>query len=407
MAVKVVSPSTGETVLEVPFEQIRRFGCQVYLDSDIIWFETCGCKAAQQQFYFFVVASGIEKALSITQNLKKSIECTTRSLLIQEEGDEMTYQYSYISRKHYGCSEYSAFARDRILSASLMHLAASTSASGAISIGEMNKFKRQRTSVPLIHMVPASSSSQAERRSTLADIQGMSSPDPSHSPVPGSRAPFTRSPSPGHVSPIHSPNMLSRKTLAEKCRLEGGVGIGLSHSAGQAEFDSGITLDAIDQSRFSAPVPGSPRQKLEDTHKMKSFDEKFSGRSPKLSGNAGARKTSLAALHDTTSVVNYVKAKKFSREHRHDSAVGSAELIIDAEDISSSHQFPDPRLSPAPPLSSYDHLAPATGRASPRLPPRGNGGISLAAYDHLDSSFAGLSLKNALSKQKGAAYVES
>ena len=399
MAVKVVSPSTGETVLEVPLQQIRRFGCQVYLDSDIIWFETCECKAAQQQFYFFVVASGIEKALAITLNLKKSIERMTRSLLIQEEGDEMTYQYSYISRKHYGCSEYSAFARDRVLSASLMHLAASTSASGAISIGDMNKFKRQRTSVPIVTMVTASSSSQSERRSTLADIQGMSSPEHSHSPVPGSRAPFTRSPSPGHVSPIHSPNMKSRKTLAEKFRLDGGMAIGLSHSA---DCDSGIAVDAIDQSRFSAPIPSSPRQKMEDTHKMKSFDEKSFGRSPKLSGNAGARKTSLATLHDTTSVANFVKSRKFSREHRHDSAVGSAELIIDEKDISSSHQFPYPRLSPAPPLSSYDHLTPA-----PRLPPRGNGGISLAAYDHLDSSFAGLSLKNAFSKQKGAAYVES
>lgn len=410
MAVKVVSPSTGEIVLEVPLERIRRFGCQVYLDSDIIWFETCGCKGAQQQFYFFVVASGIEKALSITQNLKKSIEYTTRALLIQEEGDEMMYQYSYISRKHYGCSEYSAFARDRVLSASLMHLAASTSASGAISIGEMNKFKRQRASVPYIHMVPPEASYTSERRSTLADLQGKTSPEHSHSPVPGARAPFTRSSSPGHpsnMSPIHSPNLKSRKTLAEKFRVEGGVGIGFSHSAGQTEFDSGITLDAIDQSRFSAPVPSSPRQMMEDTHKMKSFDEQVGRRSPKPTVNAGPRKISLGTLQNATSVVNYVNSRKFSRDHRHDSAVGSAELIIDEEDISSGHHFSDSRLSPTPPVSSYDHLPPVMGGGSPRLPPRGNGGISLAAYDHLDSSFAGLSLKNALSKQKGAAYVES
>ena len=407
MAVKVVSPSIGQTAMEIPFQQIRRFGCQVYLDSDIVWFETCNCKGSQQQFYFFVVASGIEKALSITHDLKKSIEYTTRSLLIQEEGDEMNYQYSYISRIHYGCSEYSAFARDRVLSASLMHLAASTSASGAISIRELNKLKRQRVSVPAIQTVPPSSMHQ-ERRSTLADLHGKTSPDPSLSPVPGARS-FTRSPSPGrfnNASPTHSPNHSgNRITLADRFRGDNRGGMGLSHSAGQVEFDSGITLEAVDPSRFSAPVPGSPRQKMENIHKMKSFDEKLGGHSPQMGGRGeGPRKTSLAQMHDTNSVVNFVNTRKFSRDRRNDSANGSAELIIDEEPIhSSSGRYP--RLSPAPP-TSYDHLPPARG-GSPRLPPRGNGGISLAAYDHLDSSFAGLSLKNALGKRKDAAYVES
>ena len=408
MAVKVVSPSSGQTAMEIPFQQIRRFGCQVYLDSDIVWFETCSCKGSQQQFYFFVVASGIEKALSITHDLKKSIEYTTRALLIQEEGDEINYQYSYISRNHYGCSEYSAFARDRVLNASLMHLAASTSASGAISIRELNKMKRQRVSVPSIHTSSAPpGATNHERRSTLADLHGKTSPDPSLSPVPGVRS-FARSPSPGrynNASPTHSPNQSgNRTTLADRFR---GGGIGLSHSAGQAEFDSGITLDAVDPSRFSAPVPGSPRQKMEDIHKMKSFDEKLGGHSPQIAGRRreGPRKTSLAQMHDTRDVVNFVNTRKFSRDRRNDSANGSAELIIDEEEPIHCSSGRYPRLSPAPP-TSYDHLPPAPG-GSPRLPPRGNGGISLAAYDHLDSSFAGLSLKNALGKRKDAAYVES
>ena len=411
MAVKVVSPSTGQSVMEIPFQQIRRFGCQVYLDSDIVWFETCGCKGMQQQFYFFVVASGIEKALSITHALKNNIGHTTRALLIQEEGDETMCQYCYISRTHYGCPEYSAFARDRVLNASLMHLAASTSASGAISIGDMNKLRRQRASVPYIQTVPPTMSSPAERRSTLANLHGKTSPDHNGSPVHGAGSSFARSPSPGHpnnLSPLHSPRLAknNRITLADKFRADGGVGIGLSHSAGQAEFDSGITLDALDQSRFSAPVPSSPRQKLEDIHKMKSFDEKFGGRSPKIS-RANDRKTSLATMHDTTSVVNFVNSRKTSRDHRHDSAVGSAELIIDEQDINGDCHYLNSRFSPAPPVPPYDHLPPASGGVSPRLPPRGNGGISLAAYDHLDSSFAGLSLKNALGKRKDAAYVES
>ena len=405
MAVKVVSPASGQTAMEIPFQQIRRFGCQVYLDSDIVWFETCNCKGSQQQFYFFVVASGIEKALSIIHDLKKSIEYTTRALLIQEEGDEVNYQYSYISRNHYGCSEYSAFARDRVLNASLMHLAASTSASGAISIRELNKLKRQRVSVPSIQTSSASSgAAHHERRSTLADLHGKTSPDPSLSPIPGAR----RSPSPcryNNASPTHSSNHSgNRMTLADRFRGDNRGGIGLSHSAGQVEFDSGITLDAVDPSRFSAPVPGSPRQKMEDIHKMKSFDEKLSGRSPQAGRKEGPRKTSLAQMHDTRDVVNFVNTRKFSRDRRNDSANGSAELIIDEEEPIHNSSGRYPRLSPVPP-TSYDHLPPAPG-GSPRLPPRGNGGISLAAYDHLDSSFAGLSLKNALGKRKDA-YVES
>ena len=406
MAVKVVSPSTGQTAMEIPFQQIRRFGCQVYLDSDIVWFETCNCKGSQQQFYFFVVASGIEKALSITHDLKKSIEYTTRAFLIQEEGDEMNYQYSYISRSHYGCSEYSAFARDRVLNASLMHLAASASASGAISIRELNKLKRQRVSVPAIHTSNASPSLQHhERRSTLAELHGKTSPDPCLSPVRARRSP---SPGPLNLSPTHSPNLsANRMTLAE--RFRGGDvrgGIGLSHSAGQAEFDSGITLDAIDPSRFSAPVPGSPRQKMEDIHKMKSFDEKVCGCNPQAGRGEGPRKASLAQMHDTNAVVNFVNTRKFSRDRRNDSANGSAELIIDEYEPACNSSGRYPRLSPAPP-TSYDHLPPASPGASPRLPPRSNGGISLAAYDHLDSSFAGLSLKNAFGKRKDPAYVES
>ena len=401
MAVKIVSPSSGETNMEVPFQQIRRFGCQVYLDSDIIWFETCNCKGPQQQFYFFVVASGIEKALAITHDLKKNVECTTRSLLIQEEGDDVTCQFSYITRTHYGCAEYSSFARDRVLNASLMHLAASTSASGAISIRDMNKLRRQRASVPHIQTVPAPPT--GERRSTLANLHGKTSPDMNLSPVPGARSSFARTPSP-NASPVHSPNMSkNRMTLADRFRANGGGTMpGLSHSAGQAEFDSGITLDAVDPSRFSAPVPNSPRQKMEDIHKMKSFDEKFGGRSPHIP-RSGDRKTSLANMHDTTSVVNFVNTRKLSRDHRHDSAVGSAELIIDDQD---SGRYPNSRASPAPP-TSYDHLPPVPGGASPRVPPRGNVGISLAAYDHLDSSFAGLSLKNAFGKRKDSAYVQS
>ena len=408
MAVKVVSPSSGQTAMEIPFQQIRRFGCQVYLDSDIVWFETCNCKGSQQQFYFFVVASGIEKALSIAHDLKKSIEYTTRSLLIQEEGDEINYQYSYISRNHYGCSEYSTFARDRVLNASLMHLAASSSASGAISIRELNKLKRQRVSVPSIHTSGAVNSGPLhERRSTLAELHGKTSPDPSLSPVPGAR----RSPSPSrynNASPTHSPNQSgNRMTLADRFRGDPRGGIGLSHSAGQAEFDSGITLDAVDPSRFSAPVPGSPRQKMEDTHKMKSFDEKLSGHSPRAGRRGEApRKASLAQMHDTRDVVNFVNTRKFSRDRRNDSANGSADLIIDEEDLPvHSGGGYHSHLSPASP-TSYDHLPPPPG-GSPRLPPRGNGGISLAAYDHLDSSFAGLSLKNALGKRKDTAYVES
>lgn len=117
--VTAIVPSTSATLINIPFEKIRRLGCLETYGHDVIWFETCH-NSLPDKFFFFTVPSGVEAAQQIIRDLKTSIECYTSTLLIMEDCCDM--ELSFISREHYGCREFSSLARNRILQSGLMQL---------------------------------------------------------------------------------------------------------------------------------------------------------------------------------------------------------------------------------------------------------------------------------------------
>lgn len=98
--------------MEIPYGVIRRVSLQNMYGVDVIWFETCK-KSTPDQFYFFTVPSGIQRARHIMQELKTATECCTGTLMIRE--DIVNADLSYISRKHYGCQEFPVNTRGRAL----------------------------------------------------------------------------------------------------------------------------------------------------------------------------------------------------------------------------------------------------------------------------------------------------
>ena len=114
--ITVVAPSTGKSVLEIPYMSIRRMGCMDNQGIIVIWFETCK-NSLPDNFTFFTIPSGIEVGHAIIHEMKASIECSTGILLIMEDAGEL--DISFISKEHYGCQEFSAKVRGQILQASL------------------------------------------------------------------------------------------------------------------------------------------------------------------------------------------------------------------------------------------------------------------------------------------------
>lgn len=118
-SVTAIVPSTGMTLIDIPYDKIRRLGSLEAYNHDVIWFETCH-NSLPDKFYFFTVPSGMEAAQQIIRDLKAAIECYTSTLLIMEDCCEL--ELSFISREHYGCREFSALARNRILQSGLILL---------------------------------------------------------------------------------------------------------------------------------------------------------------------------------------------------------------------------------------------------------------------------------------------
>ena len=116
----VISPTTGKPIMEIPFRDIRRLGCCATFNLSLVWFETCrSCKGGQpDQFYFFVVSSGIGNAQIITRELKTAIERFTGVFLIMESDQA---ELAFISRNHYGCPPYPAMAKTNIIRRALGH----------------------------------------------------------------------------------------------------------------------------------------------------------------------------------------------------------------------------------------------------------------------------------------------
>lgn len=114
--ITVVAPSTGKSVLEIPYKSIRRMGCMDNQGIIVIWFETCK-NSLPDNFIFFTIPSGIEVGHAIIHEMKTIIECSIGVLLIMEDGGEL--DISFISKEHYGCQEFSTKVREQILQASL------------------------------------------------------------------------------------------------------------------------------------------------------------------------------------------------------------------------------------------------------------------------------------------------
>ena len=146
------------------------FMLQVVMENyDVIWFELCHCHASGQEFCFFIVASGMDRAVLITNDIKTKIESSTGHFMILEE--ERHPESSYISRKHYGCPPFPKVGRERILQSGIVNLEATHLVSNSMD-------RRKSEGAPLFK-------APNERRSTVATLLGKSSsPAPTPHPPP-------------------------------------------------------------------------------------------------------------------------------------------------------------------------------------------------------------------------------
>ena len=363
LRVNVVSSNDGGPVMQIPFEKIRRFGCQIVLASDIIWFETCNCKGDMEEFQFFIVALGIEKAYQIVLEYKKMMALALRQHMIMEEGDQSQYLYSYIVKSHYGHSDYPNVGRERILQSAIMSLSTS---GGALSLSDVNRFARSRPSMPSVQVGPVP-----------GDVGGRKLSDATLlNPLPGRRSP---SPSPSPTSPQSSRMTLDQLQKSPRSSRSGSrSGFQSSESSGAAEFDSGVNFDEPDLSRFSAPAystagSGGPALPPKPLDRMgRSFDE---GRSPHgsprtlhdlkgshaktvLEGRGNKNKVSLAEIQ---------QRDLYNQKHRR--GTDSADSLLGTTDSDLKKRSHGGKTTP------YDHLSPA------RSP-----------YDHLAEKLGGVSL---------------
>ena len=360
---------------------------------DVMWFELCECQAKRQEFCFFVVASGMDRAMLIAGDLKTKIEKDTGKFLILEEDKHP--ESVYISRGHYGCAPYPKLGRDRIMHAGLVNLEATK----MISVSS-----KRRPSVPPTFVSPLN-----ERRSTVQNILGGTSPRPSpaNSPSP------TRSPSP---SPNPNPNSkgVPLKSMTKRSGVSGSCSPVPGSTSDPTVQYTGKTLSAFDQGRRSdqcylAMSDGAaslsnwrskrPSEPTLVVPKSNTLDRK---RSPKF-----AAKSTLLDLHtERASSASSPSQEKFFPSK--DSGIGtSADLVLDHNGhiISPLHsaspcRSPSPRSSPrskmrsgsqpavfsydhhpsrktSVPQVSYDHLGPTDSKAPnlPSVPPRS--GVSL------------------------------
>ena len=318
---------------------------------DVIWFEICNCQADEQEFAFFVVASGLDRAMLIAGDLKTKIEKDTGRFLIMEE--DRHPECTYISRTHYGCPPYPKLGRERILHAGLVNLEA-TKIVGSSAL-------TRRLTEPATHQLlnPAN-----ERRNTVQNLLGTKTPTPSprHSPV--------RSPSPARSSSPHPPH--GSTSLQDMVRRNHkGSHVPGSTSDPTADY-TGKTLTAFDQGRRS---DGGYLAMSDGANKLSNWKNK---RPSEPSGRGG--KLSLTDLKmDRVSSGGSTSSGQERFFPSKDSGIGtSADLVLD-HDGRISNVFHSPGSSPSPyskgrkgAHSGYDHLSP---------PPRKT--TSHISYDHL------------------------
>lgn len=393
LKINAVSSFDGEQIMSIPYHQLRRFGCQVAVESDIVWFETCSCDGTMEEFHFFIVALGIEKAYQIVQEYKRSIELALRVHIIMEEGDQSQCLYSYVVKSHYGHQEFPTIGRERILQSSLLSL---SSSGGSLSLSELNKFARSRPTL------------------TVGGIPHLAGP------IPGDMGGYASSASPNMLSSMRSSSIASpptspsagypngrggTNTMLDQLKLSPRLsGRKTSQTSAPADFDSGVNMEGLDPARHSAPCYLPALDKPAASSRgggatAKGFDNARLSKSTgggkvmlsefraakSMDYSRGGERTSLADLQVKGAYSRSPQAKR----NGYDSAVGSAsDLLAPARATSSGG---------VPMSSTYDHLGTSSGRGG------GQG------YDRLSESMSGMSLRSAYanSKGRGPAYVDS
>ena len=333
---------------------------------DVIWCELCKCREQddhEQEFCFFVVASGMDRAMLIAGDLKKKIEKDTGRFLIMEEDKHP--ECTYISRTHYGCSPYPKAGRERILHAGLVNLEATR----IVSYTEIKRRQTSPLTAPLMTI-----NHPNERRNTVQSLLGTKTPTPSPRSSP------TRSPSPSRTTSPNAPKGTSLQNMTRAHHNE--HAIPGSTSDPTAEY-TGKTLAVFDQGRRSdgAYLNISDSAKSLSNWKNKRPSEAQFNSLERRRGN----KLSLADLHDDRAAVAKVAATQNREKYfpSKDSGIGtSADLVLD-QDGRVTSPFHSPNQSPSPHSKGrkisqpvgYDHLGPR----SPRSPTDRK-----VSYDHLE-----------------------
>ena len=315
--------------MSIPYDRIRRFGCQIALEKDILWFETCNCREEGENFHYMVVNAGIEKAYQVVLEYKRSVELALRDHMIMEECNQAKFFYSFVVKSHYGHPEFSRAASDQIISNGLLSL---SSSGGAMSLSDLNRLARSRPTIG------------------IADVSGI---------VPGAvdgrekntPSPYNirRSPSPRLDSPT-SPNPQGRVTkmgLEQVSRNSRNPG----QYSSSANFDSGVKME-FDPSRSSAPcylsnsLNTSSASWREQKQRKTTLDDMrmFSSLDEPTRFSAPGRKTSLAHLQQYG--MGSLPKRKDSKGT--DSAIGSINKLNGASRSNGSGKG----IS----LASYDHL---------------------------------------------------
>lgn len=348
--------------MSIPFEKIRRFGCQIAKDVDIVWFETCCCQEEEENFAFLVVASGIEVAYQIVLEYKRLFELALRDHMIMEEGDQSIFLYSFVVRSHYGHTEFSPTRRSEILSLSLLNL---STLRGPVSLSELNRFSRSRS--PL-HMTEA------------ANLR--LGPVPGRMEGPPSSLEFRRPSSP-RLSPLPSPSSRHMKPMSFS-QVNMTPKAVAAHRSSSSELHFGMRSDKNDPSRSSAPCTlshsldtTSPSWNDQKKRKLTLADM---SQYEHLKKNM-QKKSSLAQIQKDGGIQKLQKVRKLSKQM--DSAGGSVDNHLES-------------LNSSPYYSRSEDC---------------RGGVSLATYDHLVKGIENISVhrSNAYPERKKSspAYVET
>ena len=288
----------------------------------------------------------------IAGDLKTKIEKDTGRFLIMEEDKHP--ECTYISRGHYGCPPYPKLGRDRVLRAGLVNLEATR----IVSYAGMKRRGTEPNTPP--YTVPG----ERDRRNTVQNLLGTTTPTPSprHSPV--------RSPSPARST---SPYPSSGSSLQDMVRRNHkGVQPPGSTSDPTATY-TGQTLAAFDQSQRS---DGGYLAMSDGAKSLSNFKNKRPTESNFHSlGRKSGKKLSLADLQVDRAAF---RARSSDRDFpSKDSGIGtSADLVLDQDGrVTSLAQSPSPhskgrKTSHHQQHQAYDHLGPG-------------GATSQTGYDHL------------------------